>query len=167
MLITIPTGIQEFFMFLTIPTGTQEFLCEQFPAEHRSFYVNNSLRKSGVFMLLTVPWGTQEFYVNNSLRNSWWIQAGAQPEDFPGKEKVLWWWQHFPWLCFKYPQHSHCSPLGSRAGSFREKKESKMSIQVGVFCRETAMVSTEKRESSESSPLFLDVRIALKLSVFV
>lgn len=42
-----------------------------------------------------------------------------------------------------------------------------MSIQVGVFCRETAMASTEKRESSESSPLFLDVRIALKLSVFV
>lgn len=85
-----------------------------------------------------------------------------------GRKRALCWWEHFPWLCLKYPQHSlpsHCSPLESRAARMREKKETKMSIQVGAFCRETLQWLTQKKR--ESSPFFLYVRISLKLSLFV
>lgn len=85
-----------------------------------------------------------------------------------GRKRALCWWEHFPWLCLKYPQHSlpsHCSPLESRAARMREKKETKMSTQVGAFCRETLQWLTQKKR--ESSPFFLYVRISLKLPLFV
>lgn len=112
--------------------------------------------------------GIQEFSMlvpMNSLREED-PEAGAQPEDLPGEGKGLSGDGSISHDCALNTLSTHSPPivlLWNQGQPGSGKKETKMSIQVGAFCRETAMADTEKRESS---PFPLYVRISLKLPIF-